>query len=332
MPDRFLDLTSGAAMIVTDLHGDREAFHRYISRFSTHLEAGEAQRLILLGDLIHSYGPAHSDASVLMVQETMALQAELGADRVIMVLGNHELPHLYGMPLSKGEIEFTPRFEHALGDHRQAVLAFFDGLPLAIRTAAGVLLTHAGPALNVAGQVDVLRHYDHQAVRQQGDRLVAEAGDVAVMLRRYQLAYGKPYDDDAAHYLAVTGPQDPRYLDLLRSDLIARHCGPFRVLWNALLTQNEVGLTEMVYVQGCRALLAEYSSGAPAEQRVMVSGHLVTPPGGHMLVNRMHLRLSSAAHARPREAGNYLLLDCARPVRSANDLLSGIGSVFNLKS
>lgn len=41
MPDRFLDLTSGAAMIVTDLHGDREAFHRYISRFRTHLEAGK---------------------------------------------------------------------------------------------------------------------------------------------------------------------------------------------------------------------------------------------------------------------------------------------------
>ena len=62
---------------------------------------------------------------------------------------------------------------------------------------------------------------------------------------------------------------------------------------------------------------------------MLVSGHIVTPLGGYVLVNRYHLRLSSATHARPREAGRYLLLDCAKPVRGANELMPGLCSVFD---
>src|SRR5512147_2137774 len=142
MPDRFLDLSEGSAMIVTDLHGDREAFNRYVNRFRTLYQSGDAQRLIFLGDLIHSYGPPQTDGSLSMILDVMALQRELGEDRVIMLLGNHEMPHIYGITLSKGELEFTPRFEQMLGDHREKVLAFFDRLPFAIRTAAGVMLIH----------------------------------------------------------------------------------------------------------------------------------------------------------------------------------------------
>jgi hypothetical protein len=49
MPDRFLNLTEGTAMLVTDLHGDRDAFHRYVHRFYTLYKSGEAQCLIFLG-------------------------------------------------------------------------------------------------------------------------------------------------------------------------------------------------------------------------------------------------------------------------------------------
>jgi hypothetical protein len=140
MPDRFLNLTDGVAMIVTDLHGDRDAFIRYISRFRVLYASGEVQRLVLMGDLIHGYGSAQTDGSLSMVLSLIRLQDEFGPDTVIMLLGNHEMPHIYGVSLMKGDLEFTPRFEHSLGDHRESVLAFFESLPFFARTAAGVML------------------------------------------------------------------------------------------------------------------------------------------------------------------------------------------------
>jgi hypothetical protein len=141
--------------------------------------------------------------------------------------------------------------------------------------------------------------------------------------------YGAPYEEEADYYLAVRGPDDPRYTHLLRSFMISQQSTPFRILWDMLFTVNEIGLTEWAYLQGCQRFLSTFSVDAPAEQRVLVSGHMITPMGGYMLVNRCQFRLSSAAHARPREAGRYLLLDCAKPARAANDLLGCLGSVFD---
>lgn len=328
MPDRFVDLTQGVAMIVTDLHGDGDAFDRYISQFRQLHASGQAQRLIVLGDLIHSYGAARHDHSLDILREVMGLRAELGPDTVIMLLGNHELPHIYGVSLAKGEMEFTPRFERALGADRDAVLAFLDSLPLYVRTAAGVMLSHAGPASEAIPHVELLRFFDHAALLAQADVVLAQAADLAPYYEHYEKAHGAPYLDDARHYLAVSGPSDPRYPHLLRAWLIVEQSRPFAVLWEALFTQNELGLTEYGYVQIAQQFLEAFSVGAPAPQRVIISGHIVTPLGGYMLVNRYHLRLSSAAHARPREAGYYLLLDCARPIRAANELLPALGTVF----
>jgi hypothetical protein len=329
MPDRFLNLADGVAMIVTDLHGDHDAFTRYVHRFRALHESGAAQRLIFLGDLIHSYGPPETDGSLQMMLQVMKLQAEFGPDNVIMLLGNHEMPHIYGVSLMKGEIEFTPRFEHAMVDRRERVLAFFRSLPCYVRTAAGVMLAHAGPSAEVIGRVDALRHFDHAAILRETDEVLAQADDLTPLYKQYGQLYGTPYADDAEYLLAVEGPDDPRYAHLLRAFTISRQSREFHLLWDALFTMNEVGIAEMAYLQVCQQFLAAFSADAPAPQRVMVSGHLVTPTGGHALVNRFHLRLSSAAHARPCEAGHYLLLDCAQPVSAANELLACLGSVFD---
>ncbi len=328
MLTRFVDLTDGVAMIVSDLHGDRDAFDRYVTRFRSLYASGAAQRLIFLGDLIHAYGPPYQDQSLGILLDVMALRAEFGPQTVIMLLGNHEMPHIYGVSLAKGDYEFTPRFEQALGKRREQVIAFLSELPFYVRTAAGVLLSHAGPASEVTGHVDLLRHYDHAQVLAQADALLAQVPDLTPYYERYRQVFGTSYDDDARHYLAVRGPDDPRYPHLLRGTLIAQQSREFAVLWDALFTQNELGLTEYSYVQQVREFLAAFSDGAPAPQQVIVSGHIVTPLGGYMLVNRYHLRLSSAAHARPREAGCYLLLDCARPVHAANELLPCLDTVF----
>jgi metallophosphoesterase superfamily enzyme len=329
MPDRFLNLVEGTAMIVTDLHGDRDAFNRYVHRFRVLNQSGEADRLIFLGDLIHSYGPPETDGSLAMILKVIDLQAEFGPDRVIMLLGNHEMPHIYGVTLAKGDIEFTPRFEHALYDHRARVLAFFASLPFYVRTAAGVMLAHAGPSAEVIDQVGALRTFDHCAILRETDQTLAQIDDLTPLYRQYGQIHGTSYAQDADYLLAINGPTDPRYPHLLRAFMVSQQSREFSLLWDALFTMNEMGLTETAYLQMCRRFLEVFSVDAPAPQRVMVSGHLITPMGGHALVNRFHLRLSSAAHARPRESGRYLLLDCAQPVEAANELTYYLGSVFD---
>lgn len=324
MPDRFLNLTGGVAMIVTDLHGDRAAFDRCLAHFQDRYARGEVQRLILLGDLIHSYGPPDGDASLSMVLDVMQLQADLGPDTVIMLLGNHEMPHIYGVTLAKGEREFTPRFEHALGEHREAVLSFFRRLPFYARTAAGVLLGHAGPAAEVVQYAATLRAFDHDALLADADHVLAGVDDLGGIYDQYYALHGVPYPELAFRYLAAQGERDPRYPHLLRGFLISQQDRAFQTLWGALFTQNEAGLTGKAYDNVCRTFLDALSMDAPAPQRMMVSGHIPTR-GGHQVVNGYHLRVSTAAHANPPRAGEYLLLDCARrPVATVEDLLGGL--------
>lgn len=323
MPDRFLNLSGGVAMVVTDLHGDRAAFDRVLQHFEARRDRGEVQRLIVLGDLIHSYGPPKSDASLSMVLDLMQLQAALGRDTVIMLLGNHELPHIYGMTLAKGEREFTPRFEHALDAHREAVLAFFRGLPFYARTAAGVTLGHAGPAPEAALSAASLGRFDHDALLAEADHMLAGVDDLNGIYEQYYALHGVPYQELAFRYLAVRDERDPRYSHLLRGFLISQRDRTFQTLWNALFTQNERGLTPAAYLNACRAFLDALSDGAPAPQHFAVSGHMPTR-GGHAIVSPFHLRVSTAAHATPQKAGEYLLLDCDRPIRAIDELLPGL--------
>src|ERR1041385_4195152 len=136
MPPRIIDLTDGVTMIISDLHGDREAFARYIGRFLQLWNRKKVQRLLLLGDLIHNEGATQVDDSLQLVLDVIRMQKVLPPQTVIMLLGNHELPHLYGVSLAKGDIEYTPAFEQALSTSgkRKEALHFFDSLPFYVRT------------------------------------------------------------------------------------------------------------------------------------------------------------------------------------------------------
>jgi hypothetical protein len=191
------------------------------------------------------------------------------------------------------------------------------------------MLSHAGPALDVIKHADVLHYFDHKGILQEADSVLSQSSDLTELYNQYAALHGTPYQQIAQRFLAVQGPQDPRYPHLLRAFLIGNQSRQFQVLWDALFTQNELALSEPVYLKSCQEFLAAFSVDAPAEQRVMVSGHIATPRGGYTLVNAQHLRLSSAAHAHPREAGQYLLFDCARPIQSAHELLGGLRNVFD---
>jgi hypothetical protein len=112
---------------------------------------------------------------------------------------------------------------------------------------------------------------------------------------------------------------------LLISYVVQSH-SDFELLWAALFNRNEreYGLAD--YAIFLDALLMELSVGYH-KQEVLVTGH-VPCRGGYTMVAERQLRLASGMHARPRQAGRYLLFDVAQPVREAEDLLSVLGSVF----
>jgi hypothetical protein len=324
---RYIDIRSGILMVVTDLHGEGSVFDRYIETFLALYETGEADRLLLLGDLIHSYGPPDSDHSLRMVQRVMELRQRLGEDRIIMLLGNHEMPHIYGVSLAKGEVEFTPRFEHQLGEERHKVSQFFKTLPFLVRTTGGVMYCHAGPDAESANRAGRLRTFRHDDLIEEAEAMLTQQGNLDQIYEAYQQISGQEYETLAREYLAVSGPADPRYSHLLRALYIQERDHRFATLWDFLFTQNERGLSSTIYEQVCRRYLDAYSIGATT-QRVCVSGHVVVREGGFQVVNPYHFRLASATHASPKTEGKYLLIDAQQPIHHAEELARYTMSIF----
>jgi hypothetical protein len=315
-----VDLERGTAFVVSDLHGEWEPYACYRDRFLELYAQGRADVLIFLGDLIHHYGPAEDDASVDILLDIMRMRHVLGPWTVMALLGNHELTHIYAVPLSKGDVQFTPRFEHALGSNRAAVMRFLKSLPFLIRTPGGVMLTHAGaaPLTATSEAASRLLAFSHDALLDEVDRLLSRR-DVGDLVALTQQATGLDYDQSCWEFLAVTGPEDPRYLDLVRG-MIASNLEPeWPLLWDFFFTRCEEGLGEQVYGSVLARFLEAYSR-PQQPQRVLLTGHIAAR-GGHKVVAGKQFRLASWAHALPRSAGCYLLFDVTQPVESASDLI-----------
>ena len=322
---RVLDLTSGVAMIVTDLHGDFDLYRRYRDRFLQLHAWGFAQTLVFCGDLIHSDGPAHEDRSLQIVLDVLSLQERLGSDLVVL-LGNHEMPHIYGVTLARGDIDYTPRFEAAMGAHRAAILALFKRLPFYARTQAGVMIAHAGapPLAALPGDWDRLRCFDHDAVLRQAEERM-QPDKIAAAREEYARIVGSPYDDLARRFLSIAGPDDPRYNDLLRAVVIG-DTPDFNFLWSALFTRNEYEFGEPHYARMVEAFLRVASLDF-AEQRVLVAGHI--PTRGRKVVGERQLRLFSGAYDGSIRDASYLLLDVAEPAASPYDLLDRVHRIHS---
>lgn len=317
--DRVVDLDQGSAFVVTDLHGAWEPYARYRDHFLALREQGLADSLIFLGDVIHGYGAEEEDYSLAILWDIMQLQSELGPQTVIMLLGNHELPHIYGVSLSKGNIEFTPRFEHGLGEYRPYVLDFLMSLPFCVRTLGGVMLTHAGAIASIATPqvAQWLLTFSHQALLDEADKLLNREDVVSLIGSTLHIGLAE-YDRMARHYLAVSGPDDPRYYDLLRGFIIG-NLKEWQNLWDFFFNQCEVGTSAVFYRKVLDRFLEVYST-PEMQERVLVTGHM-SANNGYAVIANQQLRLASWAHAVPRESGRYLLFDVAEPVGAAADLL-----------
>jgi hypothetical protein len=324
---RVVSLEAGIAMVVTDLHGDWDTYARYRDRFLTLNARGQADYLIFTGDLIHGQGEPYPDRSLEIVLDILALRATLG-ERLIYLLGNHELPHIYGIILQKGEEVFTPPFEAALGEHRAAVISLFESLPFYVRTRAGVAITHAGAAAETSLPGAAARVFDFSH-RQALDEAVGALppGQRPTLRNGFAKFCGEEdYDTMARTYLAVSGPDDPRYDDLLIGFMVSSLPG-FELLWAALFTGNEEQYGKSNYAIFLDALLRDLSQGFH-RQEVLITGHIPCRKG-YELVARRQLRLTSGPQGQGRSlrAARYLRFDVESRVQRVDELLPGLESI-----
>jgi hypothetical protein len=317
---RVIDLQQGIAYVVTDLHGAWEPYERHTQNFLRMFRAHQADRLIFLGDVIHGYGPTQTDYSLPILQDIMQLREDLGSSQVIMLLGNHEMAHIYSMPLTKGQSNFTPRFERTVIDERDRISAFLDSLPFVVRTSGGVMLTHAGAARRTANPkaAKELMDFSHQALLDAASERI-ENRDIEEVIRSEMGLNPEGYLLEAQRQLNITDSDDPRYLDLLLGFLATKIKPDWALLWDFFFTQCEARLTIEAYRKILERFLESFSS-EEMPQRVLVTGH-INAPGGYTIVAEKQLRLASWAHAIPHTSGCYLLFDISRPVERARDLV-----------
>ncbi|MEJ2148278.1 MAG: metallophosphoesterase family protein [Chloroflexota bacterium] len=318
--NRVIDLQQDIVYVVTDLHGAWEPYERHTQNFLRLFRAHQADRLIFLGDVIHGYGPTQTDYSLPILQDIMQLREDLGTSQVILLLGNHELAHIYSVPLTKGQSNFTPRFERTVIDNRESIATFLHSLPFVVRTSGGVMLAHAGAARRTANPKAAkdLMEFSHQALLDAANERI-ENRDVEEVIRREMGLEPEGYLLEAQRQLNIADSNDPRYLDLLRGFLAMKIKPEWPLLWDFFFTQCEAQLTIESYRKILERFLESFSD-EDNPQRVLVTGHINTP-GGYTIIAERQLRLASWAHAIPQSSGCYLLFDVARPVRRARDLV-----------
>lgn len=323
--DRVVDLTEGQAMVVTDLHGDWDAYERYRDTFFQLRALGQADILVINGDMIHASAPANEDKSVDIVLDLMRLKEELG-NNLVCVMGNHELPHIYSITLQKGDELFTPRFEFGMGANREKIVAFFESLPFYVRTPGGISICHAGAstALGETNGVERLLNFSHKKVLER-TRAQITPEERPALIRAMRKMHGRTYNEMARKWFAVNGLDDPRYDDFLVGTL-ATSDEDFELLWPALFSRNEKEYGKNSYQVLLSTLLQTLSNGF-TRQSVLVTGH-IDCKGGHKVVNQQQLRLASAKHALPRESGLYLLFNIRERFETAVDLVPNLRSVF----
>jgi hypothetical protein len=147
-----LDDSVEEVMVVGDLHGNIPAFRQVLLTADL---ANKPARHLVLQELVHGnkfYPDDMGDKSHQLVDIVSALKCQF-ADRVHLILGNHELSELTGRPIAKAgqalNVLFRQGIETAYGKSADAIYAaylkMFAALPLAVRTSNRVFLCHTIP-------------------------------------------------------------------------------------------------------------------------------------------------------------------------------------------
>jgi len=189
-------------LVTADLHGDRTNFRRVLS--VADLEKNRRRHLVFQ-EVIHG-GPTYPDAggcmSHLLLEDVARLKTRF-PERVHFLMGNHELAELTDYPVMKGGRMLNLLFRTgvqtlygaAADDVREAYLGLIRSLPLGLKLADDVLITHSLPeGLDRRPLTkDIFSQEPEDADFQEG-------GDV------FRIVWGRDYrEKNAERYCHLTG-------------------------------------------------------------------------------------------------------------------------------
>jgi predicted MPP superfamily phosphohydrolase len=281
-----VDLPFGKLMIVSDLHGNALDFRQILTVYAALKREGKADHLVFLGDLIHGYPGKRKDSSLEIIQELMRLRANQSGSDVICLLGNHEMVHIYQIPLQGGHLEFTSWFENRIRGRRETIVRFFMQMPFMLRTKGGVLLNHAGASnrykSNEVFDLEGFKNYKHQ-------------GDFTDHIKNID-----------------------SYHPNIGADFLETAEGDF--LWDVFMNGNE-----RQYGDEYPDLVDDLLRFASADRKDspltrLVSGHIGVDYGAE-IVGPRKLRLCTSAGCLRDLEKKYLLIDAAKTYAHARELL-----------
>ena len=188
---------AGDAVIVGDLHGDRENLERILKWACLHRHR---DRYLILQELIHG-GPDDGkggDQSFRLLEEAASLKCRYKS-QVHLLLSNHDLGELMGATMTKAGRPVSEQFRKGVAniyDNRwlevyEAYRRFLLALPIAARTAHGVFISHSTP------KPGALAHFDYSIFNRP---LTAKDFETGSSL--YELLWGRHHDQRSADRFA----------------------------------------------------------------------------------------------------------------------------------
>lgn len=187
----------GDAVILGDLHGDRENFQRVLRWAALHRHR---DRFLICQELIHG-GPPDAegvDTSFRLLEDVAATKRHF-TSQVHMVLSNHDLAEVTGTDIMKGgehvQDTFHEGIQKAYGSAWERVLKtyheFLAAAPLAVSTPNGVFVTHSTPG------PEALETFDYRIFKKQTDLRTEPVGGSL-----HHLLWDRNYDQASAERFA----------------------------------------------------------------------------------------------------------------------------------
>lgn len=144
--------SEGKALIITDIHGNLDDFNHFMQIWENFKNSDN--HLVLTGDFIHAMG-RENDKSIDILESVKSRWEN--SENFHVLLGNHEWSTISKKAVYKAGINQTLNFDELLrenfaenyGYKLEEYVQFFKELPIAVKTANGIFISHAGPPRNV---------------------------------------------------------------------------------------------------------------------------------------------------------------------------------------
>jgi len=153
----------GKSLVITDIHGNIDDFNKFMDIWDKFKDGDN--HLILTGDFIHAMG-RENDRSI-EILESVKNRWE-NSSRFHVLLGNHEWSTISNTAVYKGGINQTHNFDELLkevfqGNYEEKLeeyIEFFKKLPVAVRTANRIFISHAGPPKDIKNLDEIVHITD----------------------------------------------------------------------------------------------------------------------------------------------------------------------------